>query len=104
MVHPALRMDGIVLLVFTSLYFQLPPVRLQIFSTLRTRTGMVLETLVFSPFNHLTRLVARENFITLIVSRRESSRSYFKFSVSVFFTLGCNVVEFLLLDGNKNES
>jgi hypothetical protein len=26
---------------------------------------MVLETLVFSPFNHLTRLVARENFIKL---------------------------------------
>jgi hypothetical protein len=25
---------------------------------------MVLETSVFSPFNHLTRLVARENFIT----------------------------------------
>jgi hypothetical protein len=44
------------------------------FSTLRTRTEMVLETLVFSPFNHLTRLVAREDFI--IHSRRESSRSY----------------------------
>jgi hypothetical protein len=44
------------------------------FSTLRTRTEMVLETLVFSPFDHLTRLVARENFI--ILSRRESSRSY----------------------------
>jgi hypothetical protein len=43
-------------------------------STLRTRTEIVLETLVSSPFNHLTRLVARENFI--IFSRRESSRSY----------------------------
>jgi hypothetical protein len=32
-------------------------------STLRTRTEMVLETLVFSPFNQLTRLVAREHFI-----------------------------------------
>jgi hypothetical protein len=35
---------------------------------------MVFETLVFSPFNHLTRLVARENLI--ILSRRENSRSY----------------------------
>jgi hypothetical protein len=35
---------------------------------------MVLETLVFSPFNHLTRLVARKKFIKF--SRRESSRSY----------------------------
>jgi hypothetical protein len=30
---------------------------------LRTRTEMVFETLVFSPLNHLTRLIARENFI-----------------------------------------
>jgi hypothetical protein len=28
------------------------------FSTLRMRTEMVLETLAFSPFNHLTQLVA----------------------------------------------
>jgi hypothetical protein len=35
---------------------------------------MVLETLVFSPFNHLTWLVAREDFI--ILSRCESCRSY----------------------------
>jgi hypothetical protein len=34
------------------------------FSTLRTRTEMVSETLVFSPFNQLTLLIARENFIT----------------------------------------
>jgi hypothetical protein len=27
---------------------------------------MDFETLVFSPFNHLTRLVARENFIILL--------------------------------------
>jgi hypothetical protein len=33
------------------------------FSILRSTTEMVLETLVFSPFNHLTRLVARRNFI-----------------------------------------
>jgi hypothetical protein len=33
------------------------------FSTLRMRTEMVLETLVSSPFNHLTRLMAREDFI-----------------------------------------
>jgi hypothetical protein len=34
---------------------------------------MVFETLVFSPFNHLTRLIVRENFI--ILSRRESNKS-----------------------------
>jgi hypothetical protein len=27
---------------------------------------MVFETLVFSPLNHLTRLIARENFIIII--------------------------------------
>jgi hypothetical protein len=27
----------------------------------------VFETLVFSPLNHLTRLIARENFITIIM-------------------------------------
>jgi hypothetical protein len=32
-------------------------------STLRTRTEIVFETLVFSPFNHLTWLIAQENFI-----------------------------------------
>jgi hypothetical protein len=35
---------------------------------------MVFETLVFSPLNHLTRLIARENFI--ILSRRESNKSH----------------------------
>jgi len=35
---------------------------------------MVLETLVFSPFNHLTRLLALENFI--ILNCRESPGSY----------------------------
>lgn len=33
------------------------------FSTLRTRIKMVLKTLVFFPFKHLTTLVAREEFI-----------------------------------------
>jgi hypothetical protein len=37
------------------------------FSILRTRTEMVIETLVFSPFNHLTRLVAREDFIIYVL-------------------------------------
>jgi hypothetical protein len=32
--------------------------------TLRTRAEMVFETLVFSQQNHLTQLIARENFIT----------------------------------------
>jgi len=31
--------------------------------TLRMRTEMVYETLVFSPFNQLTQLTAGENFI-----------------------------------------
>jgi hypothetical protein len=44
------------------------------FCALRTGTEMVLETLVFSPFNHLTWLVAREDFI--IHSHHESSTSY----------------------------
>jgi len=34
---------------------------------------MVFETLVCSPLNHLTRLIARENFI--ILSHRESNKS-----------------------------
>jgi hypothetical protein len=38
------------------------------FSTLRTRTKMVLETLIFSPSNHLTQLVARENFIKAVLN------------------------------------
>jgi hypothetical protein len=53
-----------------------------ILSTPRTRTEMVLETLVFSLFNHLTRLVTREDFI--IHSRRESSRSYFLRNVGIY--------------------
>jgi hypothetical protein len=43
-------------------------------STPRTKTELVLQTSVFSPFNQLTRLVVRDNFI--ILSRRESFRSY----------------------------
>jgi hypothetical protein len=51
---------------------------------------MVLETLVVSPFNHLTRLVAREDFI--IHSRRESFRSYIRrISVRVL-----NLFQFLI--------
>jgi hypothetical protein len=50
----------------------------EVFSTLRMRTEMVPETLVFSPFNHLTRLVARKNFIIIVNS------------------LGCSLVLFLL--------
>jgi hypothetical protein len=45
------------------------------FSTLRTRTEMVLETLIFSPFNHLTRLVARQNFITAMICSRNKWKS-----------------------------
>jgi hypothetical protein len=34
----------------------------------------VFETLVWLPLNHLTRLIARENFI--ILSRQESNKSH----------------------------
>jgi hypothetical protein len=40
----------------------------------RTRTEIVFEMLVFSLLNHLTRLIARENFI--ILSRQESDKSH----------------------------
>jgi len=43
-------------------------------STLRTRTEMIFEMLVFSPFNHLNQVIAQENFI--ILSCQESIRSY----------------------------
>jgi hypothetical protein len=43
-------------------------------STLKTRTEMVLETLVFLLLNQLTWLVSREYFI--IQCRRESYKSY----------------------------
>jgi hypothetical protein len=43
-------------------------------SVLRTRPEMVFETLVFSPLNHLTWLIARENFI--ILSRQESNKCH----------------------------
>jgi hypothetical protein len=39
----------------------------KILRTLRTRTEMDLETSVFSYFNHLTRLVAREDFIVIVL-------------------------------------
>jgi hypothetical protein len=47
-------------------------------SILRTKTEMVFETLVCSTLNHLTPLIARENFI--ILSRRESNKSQSKIS------------------------
>jgi len=39
-------------------------------TSLMTKTEMVLETLVYSPLNHLTRMLNGENFIELIL--RES--------------------------------
>jgi hypothetical protein len=42
--------------------------------TQRSRAEMGVGTLVCSPLNHLTRLIARENFI--IPSRRESNKSH----------------------------
>jgi hypothetical protein len=46
-------------------------------STLRTRTEMVFKTLVFSLLNHLTQLIAQENFI--ILSRQESNKSHLNY-------------------------
>jgi hypothetical protein len=40
----------------------------QDFSSLRTRKEMVLETLVSSASNHLTRLAARESFIEIKIT------------------------------------
>jgi hypothetical protein len=54
------------------------PVRI---SSLRTRTGMVLKTLVLLPFNHITKLVARESFTAL--SSCESFKSYTKYYFAV---------------------
>jgi hypothetical protein len=34
-------------------------------TSLMTKTEMVLETLVYSPLNHLTRMLSGENFIEL---------------------------------------
>jgi hypothetical protein len=54
-------------------------------SILKTRTEMVLETLVFSLLNHLTQLVAWEYFI--IQCRHESYKSYKIQSFSASFWL-----------------
>jgi hypothetical protein len=54
--------------------------------TLRTRTEMVFKTLVFSPLNHLTQLIAWENFI--ILSCRESNKSHFTQSLLLEMTIG----------------
>jgi hypothetical protein len=43
-------------------------------TTLRTRTEMVFEMLVFKKMNHLTWLIVRENFI--ILTHRESIKLY----------------------------
>jgi hypothetical protein len=36
-------------------------------STLRMRTEMIFEILIFSLFNHLTQLIAQENFIISVL-------------------------------------
>jgi hypothetical protein len=58
-------------------------------STLKTRAEMVLEMLVFLPFNQLTWLVAREHFI--IQSRHESYKSY-KCTISFEFQVMRNLL------------
>jgi len=42
---------------------------------LTTRTQMALDTLAHASFNHLTRLLARENFTEF--SHRETFKSFF---------------------------
>jgi len=48
-------------------------------TTLGKRTEMVFETLVSKKLNHLTRLIARENFI--ILTRQESIKLYIVYYV-----------------------
>jgi hypothetical protein len=49
---------------------------LRVVELMRTRTKMVFETFVSTKLNHLTLMITRENFI--ILTRRESIKSYFK--------------------------
>jgi len=42
-----------------------------VLGTLRMRTEMVFKMLVFLPFNHLTQLIAQENFVILYASSHE---------------------------------
>jgi hypothetical protein len=62
-------------------------------STLRTRTEMVFKILVFSPLNHLTRLIARENFIILICQESNKSQSYF--NVTKFLEEFTQIIDFI---------
>jgi predicted permease len=47
---------------------------------IRTKTGMVLETLLYLPLNHLKRLLAREYFIEL--TSGENFKLYITYSLS----------------------
>jgi hypothetical protein len=53
--------------------------------SLMTRTGLILEKSVYSPFNHLTQLLAPESFIQF--SRSEILRFFFN-SASFFLSPG----------------
>jgi hypothetical protein len=55
----------------------------------RTRTEMVFKTLVSTKLNHLTRLIARENFI--ILTRQESINSYINILKSALNSLVTNL-------------
>jgi hypothetical protein len=58
------------------------------------RTEMVLETLVYSPFNHLTRLLVREYFIEF--SLRESFKLYISITWRPFLAESMNTINVIL--------
>jgi hypothetical protein len=60
---------------------------------------MVLETVVYPPFDHMTRLLARKHFIEFFVhfSLRSSSDTYFIPSVIDIFRLKCAEIRLLVL-------
>jgi hypothetical protein len=47
----------------TKIHSRSKTISVLVISSLMMMTEMVVETLVYSPFNHLTRLLAREYFI-----------------------------------------
>jgi hypothetical protein len=63
-----------------------------------TGTEMVPETL--ASFYHLTRLIAREDFINSV--RRESFRSYTFFSLVTSPLIGSDILLSILLSNNLN--
>jgi len=57
-----------------------------------TKTNMVLETLVVSPFNHLTRLLAREICTESVITTTNTTSPYF---MLFFFNTLCQFISLL---------